>query len=126
MNLYESIRTNTEDYDKLIDLMKQYWNELETNKEDTNSIKTQEWFKSKGYDLSTAELDEIWDNAAGDFPQDENKPLVIDGIEFNSKDDARQWLDERLKEKHNTYYFDSHDRNILNHLIEKFGNTYFW
>ncbi len=57
---------------------------------------------------------------------EEDQPLVINGITFETKEDANNWLNEKLHEYGNTYHFSEEDNDILNKLIEKFGNTYFW
>ena len=127
MRLTESIIKKLNESEKdntLINLMKQYWDELENNNEHTNAVKTQEWFKSKGYDLTYDEIDNIWNLAADD--ETDVDVLKIDGQTFTNKEDARVWLDKKLQTYGNTYHFPPNERNILNQLIEKFGNTYFW
>lgn len=128
MRLTESIikkLNESEQDDVLVKLMNQYWSELENNNEHTNAVKTQEWFKSKGYDLTYDEIENIWD-LAGDETDDSGSILNIDGRNFSNKDDARVWLDKKLQTYGNTYHFPPKERDILNQLIEKFGNTYFW
>lgn len=46
--------------------------------------------------------------------------------DFNDKYQAKQWLDEKIEQYLNVRYFPQQDKDLLNELIKKFGNTYFW
>ena len=41
-------------------------------------------------------------------------------------EDAVDWLEDKLSEYGNTRFFPSEDTDILDKLISKFGNPYFW
>lgn len=57
---------------------------------------------------------------------DEDDSITISGIIFKDKSDAKEWLDSKVSEYGNTYWFPAEDKYILNKLCDKFGNTYFW
>lgn len=127
MNVYEKIKKESNNFDEMVKLMRQYWKELdEKNESSTNGEKTRAWFKEKGYDIPYDELNDIWDAAADPSDEDEDAPLSIDGRVFKTKEDAKQWLNEKTSEYGNTYFFPDKEKSILNQLITKFGNTYFW
>lgn len=126
----EALDTNitAEDIGKAI---KEIWANDELN------IKTGEqyydYFKDKynwqyGKDFDKAMFDNGWDIAidSPDSEDNEDDILIIDGREFKDRYDANNWLNEKLNEYGNTYFFSPEDRATLNALIEKFGNTYFW
>lgn len=61
----------------------------------------------------------------------------MDGVEYEEQDfrntigaksirDAKKWLDSKLREYGNTYYFPKSERRELDRLIQDFGSTYFW
>ena len=84
-----------------------------------------EYFNNKGIDISDEEQwDRAWDEACG--PEPEEEVLKLGGREFYDRHDASEWLIEKTQEYGNTYFFPDNDRYVLNQLIEKFGNTYFW
>lgn len=72
-------------------------------------------------DISTELFDNAWDLASSD---------VEDGVKIGSTyytlEDAVDWLEDKLSEYGNTRFFPSEDTDILDKLISKFGNPYFW
>lgn len=86
------------------------------------------YFKNKyNWNISKEDFDKAWDLASEqEQDDDEDQPLVINGMTFETKEDANNWLNEKLHEYGNTYHFPEEDNDILNKLIEKFGSTYFW
>ena len=63
----------------------------------------------------------------GEIEEDE-EDFIIDenGNEITSKEEARKWLRKQTAKYSNTHAFPSSIKKILNALIDKFGNTYFW
>ena len=85
----------------------------------------------KAWEIATPQIWELMKKVDHDKYEigedDEDKqPLEINGMIFETKEDANNWLNEKLREYGNTYHFPEEDNYILNKLIERFCSTYFW
>ena len=111
-------------------LLIQFWDKL--NAQGKHGHSTQEyydWLESIGYDTSnydsTTFNDIDWETALDILEiENEENPEYDDGI--NTKEDAYKWLQDKLNEYGNTYFFPNTDKHMLNKLIDRFGSTYFW
>ena len=83
------------------------------------------WFESKGFDTtnySNEQFNDDWDDWLSFYDYDENETEY----EIETKEDAYNWLQDKLREYGNTYHFNNEDKYKLDRLIDRFGNTYFW
>lgn len=107
-------------------LLRQFWNELEeTGKHGHSTYEYFQWLEDNGWDTTNYDsntFNDDWEVACEDEPEDE--PEDVNGIE--TREDAYKWLQDKTKEYGNTYFFPDAEKYMLNRLIDKFGNTYFW
>ena len=89
---------------------------------EADGILSYDWVQlsSGPYEITIAPYGEIEEEDEEDFIIDEN------GNEITSKEEARKWLRKQTAEYSNTHAFPANIKKILNALIDKFGNTYFW
>lgn len=88
-----------------------------------------EWFESNGFDTSNysnEQFDDDWDDWLSFYDYDEEDDVVDTYDEIETKEDAYNWLEDKLREYGNTYHFNDEDKYKLDRLINRFGNTYFW
>lgn len=121
--------------DEIANKLVEIWNKKDNDKEFDEKISGTldylKYFKDVyNLNITADDLDEAWDIAIDkrgieEIDEDE-QPLEINGMTFETKEDANNWLNEKLHEYGNTYHFSEEDNDILNKLIEKFGSTYFW
>lgn len=116
---------------KLVEIWNKKDNDKEFDKEISSTLDYLKYFKDVyNLKITADDLDEAWDIAIDkrgieEIDEDE-QPLEINGMIFETVEDANNWLNEKLHEYGNTYHFPEEDNDILNKLIEKFGSTYFW
>lgn len=120
------IKCTTYTLDDLANAIGTVWEDTELSKVIRSTNDYRRYFKETyGWDnISTEEFDNAWDRAAFGLPDDEEGIMI--GSKYYTLDDAIDWLDTKLLEHGNTYFFPTKDKEILNKLISKFGNTYFW
>ena len=120
------IKCTTYTLDDLANAIGTIWEDTELSKVIRSTNDYRRYFKETyGWDnISTEEFDHAWDRAAFGLPDDEEGIMI--GSKYYTLDDAIDWLDTKLLEHGNTYFFPTKDEEILNKLISKFGNTYFW
>lgn len=88
-----------------------------------------EWFESNGFDTSNytnEQFNSDWDDWLSFYDYDDEDDIVDTYDEIETKEDAYNWLQNKLREYGNTYHFNNEDRYKLDRLIDRFGNTYFW
>ena len=120
------IKCTTYTLDDLANAIGTVWEDTELSKVIRSTNDYRRYFKETyGWDnISTEEFDNAWDRAAFGLPDDEEGIMI--GSKYYTLDDAIDWLDTKLLEHGNTCFFPTKDAEILNKLISKFGNTYFW
>lgn len=88
-----------------------------------------EWFESNGFDTSNytnEQFNNDWDDWLSFYDYDEEDDVIDTYDEIETKEDAYNWLQDKLREYGNTYHFNNEDKYKLDRLIDRFGNTYFW
>lgn len=88
-----------------------------------------EWFESNGFDISNytnEQFNSDWDDWLSFYDYDDEDDIADTYDEIETKEDAYNWLQNKLREYGNTYHFNNEDRYKLDRLIDRFGNTYFW
>lgn len=121
------IKCTTYTLDDLTNAIDLVWKDTELSNVIRSTNDYRRYFKETyGWDnISTEEFDNAWDRAIFRPSDDADDGIMIDS-KYYTLDDAIDWLDAKLLEHGNTYFFPTKDKEILNQLISKFGNTYFW
>ena len=130
MNLFENLsklkENNTPPTSEIAIAIQDLWNINATDMNNTNDYL--DYFKREfGWeDITPEQFNNAWELACEDTPEAEEDFVVIDGEEIRDRSDANRWLQSKVAEYGNTYFFNDTDKMTLNQLIDKFGNTYFW
>ena len=102
-----------------------------------NTLEYMQYFEQQGWNTSNYTMDEFnhdWDLACDEYEArygaDEEDVYDDDDDDYEqevmTKEEAAKWLDSKLHEYGNTYFFPQEDRYKLDRLIDRFGSTYFW
>lgn len=112
-----------------VELMIKFWNDPNV----VGSLSTEKamrYWERKGFDTSnytSEEFNRVWDLAQDEL---DNNGYIDEEDDYEeeieTKEDAYNWLQNKLREYGNTYHFNNEDRYKLDRLIDRFGNTYFW
>lgn len=109
------------------DLLRQFWDSDDGLEHGYTQSQYFDWLECNGWDISNYSDDWYrvdWEVAAES--DDDYDADYEEEYEIETKEDAARWLNTKLNEYGNTYWFPQADKIMLNNLIDRFGNTYFW
>ena len=129
INASEQSTLSKKDIKELAEIIVDIWDTVPESSGPYNyidTIKNDYGFTKK---FTIYDFEEAWDMAwhmSEDGHIEEDDDIVHIGGNAYTREDAADWLQDKLNRYGNTYDFPDNDKAVLEALIDKFGSTYFW